>query len=156
MNCGLALLNFLLPNIFHSGQGFDEWFQTGKTTEELAENEESGESTKELAQSEESEKATKELAQISEILPASEPPKVPQERQEEIIVKFRQLLEPFLLRRLKIEVENALLPKKEVYLYVGMTALQKRWYQTILQKDISALNGVGLAKGETKTRNTPF
>ena len=134
-----ALLNFLLPDIFHSGQVFDQWFQNGQNADKEATEEEA--------------ECAKDQSSPAEDSPSDpQPPQVPKENQEEIIVKFRQLLEPFLLRRLKIEVENALLPKKEVYLYVGMTALQKRWYQTILQKDISALNGVGLAKGETKTR----
>lgn len=62
--------------------------------------------------------------------------------QTQIIEQLRRLLSPFLLRRLKADVEHSLLPKKEVNLYVGMTEMQKRWYRRILEKDIDAVNAV--------------
>jgi SWI/SNF-related matrix-associated actin-dependent regulator of chromatin subfamily A member 5 len=48
-------------------------------------------------------------------------------------------------------VEKSLLPKKEVNLYIGMSEMQVRWYQKILEKDIDAVNGAG-GKRESKTR----
>jgi SWI/SNF-related matrix-associated actin-dependent regulator of chromatin subfamily A member 5 len=45
------------------------------------------------------------------------------------------------LRRIKSDVEKSLLPKKEVNLYVGMSSMQRKWYQRILEKDIAAVNG---------------
>lgn len=51
------------------------------------------------------------------------------------------MLRPFLLRRVKADVEKSLLPKKEINVYVGMTALQRKWYKMILEKDIDAVNG---------------
>jgi superfamily II DNA or RNA helicase len=149
-----ALLNFLLPDIFQSGQFFDEWFQPGKGEETPLNDSQQAEKVQvEWDESKEPlSEAKTSFQQDSNAHNVIDESNSSSSSQEEIIVKFRQLLEPFLLRRLKVEVENALLPKKEVYLYVGMTALQKRWYQTILQKDISALNGVGMAKGESKTR----
>ena len=98
-----ALLNFLLPDVFRSGEDFDEWFK-----------EHEGE-------------------------------------QDDLVKKFRHLLQPFLLRRLKTDVEHSLLPKKEIYLYVKMTDVQKSWYQKILQKDAFALNEL-TGKTESKTR----
>ena len=53
---------------------------------------------------------------------------------------FRQVLRPFLLRRLKVDVEGSLPPKKEIKLFVGMTALQQQWYKNLLGKDIDLLN----------------
>lgn len=38
------------------------------------------------------------------------------------------MLRPFLLRRLKSEVEKRLKPKKEVKVYVGLSKLQREWY----------------------------
>jgi SWI/SNF-related matrix-associated actin-dependent regulator of chromatin subfamily A member 5 len=48
------------------------------------------------------------------------------------------------LRRIKSDVEKSLLPKKEVNLYVGMSSMQRKWYQRILEKDIAAVNGMYL------------
>jgi SNF2 family DNA or RNA helicase len=45
-----------------------------------------------------------------------------------------QILRPFLLRRLKADVEKSLLPKIETKLYVGMTSMQKEWYTRVLTK----------------------
>lgn len=64
-----------------------------------------------------------------------------------------KVLRPFLLRRIKADVEKSLLPKKEINLYVGMSAMQRKWYQKLLEKDIDAVNGAGgLNKREGKTR----
>eukprot|EP01114_Cavostelium_apophysatum_P015131 TRINITY_DN4061_c0_g2_i1.p1 TRINITY_DN4061_c0_g2~~TRINITY_DN4061_c0_g2_i1.p1 ORF type:complete len:648 (-),score=235.27 TRINITY_DN4061_c0_g2_i1:56-1999(-) len=62
--------------------------------------------------------------------------------QQQIIERLHKVLRPFLLRRLKVDVEKSLPPKKEVKLYVGMSAMQKEWYQKILMKDIDAINGL--------------
>ena len=56
-----------------------------------------------------------------------------------------------MLRRVKSDVEKSLLPKKEVNLYIGMSEMQVKWYQKILEKDIDAVNGAG-GKRESKTR----
>lgn len=79
-------------------------------------------------------------------------------------------MRPFLLRRLKSEVEKRLKPKKEVKVYVGLSKIQREWYvlklniyiymfvlniivmQTnviyfrytkVLMKDIDVVNGAG-------------
>jgi hypothetical protein len=56
---------------------------------------------------------------------------------------FAQILQPFLLRRLKADVEKNLLPKKELKVYVGMSKVQREWYTKILMKDIDILNAAG-------------
>lgn len=96
-----ALLNFLLPDVFHNVEDFDRCFSEGSD-------------------------------------------------QGGTVSQLRSLLEPFLLRRLKREVEHSLLPKKEVYLYVPLSEMQRRWYQKILQKDISSLSNLA-GKGITRT-----
>jgi SWI/SNF-related matrix-associated actin-dependent regulator of chromatin subfamily A member 5 len=89
-----ALLNFLLPKIFHSSEDFDAWFNMDQG-------------------------------------------------QEAVITKLHAVLRPFMLRRLKNDVEKSLKPKIETKLYIGMTEMQRTWYQKILTKDISALNALG-------------
>ena len=71
--------------------------------------------------------------------------------QDTVVQQLHRVLRPFLLRRVKSDVEKSLLPKKEVNLYVGMSEMQVRWYQKILEKDIDAVNGAG-GKRESKTR----
>ena len=73
------------------------------------------------------------------------------EDQDTVVQQLHRVLRPFLLRRVKSDVEKSLLPKKEVNLYIGMSEMQVRWYQKILEKDIDAVNGAG-GKRESKTR----
>lgn len=71
--------------------------------------------------------------------------------QDTVVQQLHRVLRPFLLRRVKADVEKSLLPKKEVNLYIGMSDMQIKWYQKILEKDIDAVNGAG-GKKESKTR----
>lgn len=68
-----------------------------------------------------------------------------------VIQQLHKVLKPFLLRRLKSDVEKSLLPKKELNVYIGMSDMQKKWYQKLLEKDIDAVNGAN-GKKESKTR----
>lgn len=74
-----------------------------------------------------------------------------QEDQDKIVQQLHQVLQPFLLRRIKNDVEKSLLPKQELNVYVGMSPMQRKWYQSILEKDIDAVNGAN-GKKESKTR----
>lgn len=60
-----------------------------------------------------------------------------------LVERLHAVLRPFLLRRLKSEVEKRLLPKKEVKVYVGLSKMQREWYTRILMKDIDVVNGAG-------------
>lgn len=71
--------------------------------------------------------------------------------QDEMVTHLRRLLQPFLLRRLKADVEHSLLPKKELNLYVGMSEMQRTWYRRILERDIAAVNGL-VKGGEGRVR----
>ncbi|KAI9806762.1 MAG: hypothetical protein M1825_006219 [Sarcosagium campestre] len=73
------------------------------------------------------------------------------EDQDAVVQQLHRVLRPFLLRRVKNDVEKSLLPKKEVNLYIGMSEMQVKWYQKILEKDIDAVNGAA-GKRESKTR----
>jgi len=71
--------------------------------------------------------------------------------QDTVVQQLHRVLRPFLLRRVKSDVEKSLLPKKEVNVYLGMSDMQVKWYKKILEKDIDAVNGAG-GKRESKTR----
>jgi superfamily II DNA or RNA helicase len=80
--------------------------------------------------------------------------------QDTVIMHLKKLLQPFLLRRLKADVEHTLLSKKEVHLYVGLTPLQRTWYRQILEREVVTVvkaadgsnNSVGSGREEKKTR----
>mmetsp|Transcript_40687 Transcript_40687/g.90456 ORF Transcript_40687/g.90456 Transcript_40687/m.90456 type:complete len:1088 (-) Transcript_40687:511-3774(-) len=63
------------------------------------------------------------------------------EKEAEVVQQLHKVLRPFLLRRVKSDVERSLPPKKETILKIGMTEMQRKWYAGLLQKDIDALNG---------------
>ena len=60
-----------------------------------------------------------------------------------MVARLHGVLKPFLLRRLKADVEKSLLPKKETNIYVSMSKMQREWYTKILMKDIDIVNGAG-------------
>lgn len=62
------------------------------------------------------------------------------EDKSEVTAKLHKVLRPFLLRRLKTEVEHSLPPKKEIKLYIGMTDMQREWYTSILSKNVDVIN----------------
>jgi len=64
-------------------------------------------------------------------------------QKDEAVVQLHKLLRPFLLRRVKAEVEKGLPPKKETILKIGMSEMQLKWYKNLMQKDIDAINGAG-------------
>ncbi|KAF3589800.1 hypothetical protein F2Q69_00032310, partial [Brassica cretica] len=66
--------------------------------------------------------------------------------QQEVVQQLHKVLRPFLLRRLKSDVEKGLPPKKETILKVGMSQMQKQYYKALLQKDLEALNAGGERK----------
>ena len=74
-----------------------------------------------------------------------------EEEKDKVVKQLHTVLQPFLLRRIKNEVETSLLPKQELNLYVGMSPMQKKWYRKILEKDLDAVNGANGNK-ESKTR----
>uniref|UniRef100_F7FAD4 SWI/SNF related, matrix associated, actin dependent regulator of chromatin, subfamily a, member 1 n=1 Tax=Monodelphis domestica TaxID=13616 RepID=F7FAD4_MONDO len=60
-----------------------------------------------------------------------------------LVERLHAVLKPFLLRRIKAEVEKSLPPKKEVKIYLGLSKMQREWYTRILMKDIDILNSAG-------------
>jgi ATP-dependent DNA helicase len=53
-----------------------------------------------------------------------------------VVSSLHAILKPFLLRRLKVDVEKDLPPKKEYLLYAPLTQQQKDIYQAIVSRNI--------------------
>lgn len=60
---------------------------------------------------------------------------------ERMISQLHKILRPFMLRRLKADVEKSLPPKSETILFTGMSTMQKNLYKQILMRDIDVING---------------
>jgi SWI/SNF-related matrix-associated actin-dependent regulator of chromatin subfamily A member 5 len=79
-------------------------------------------------------------------------------KSKKVVEALHKILRPFLLRRVKSDVEKSLLPstscispswggcspptEKEINIYVGLTEMQRKWYRSVLEKDIDAVNGI--------------
>ncbi|KAL8629758.1 hypothetical protein Q9189_004552 [Teloschistes chrysophthalmus] len=69
------------------------------------------------------------------------------QRRQETIDSLHSILKPFLLRRIKSDVENHLPPKREYILYAPLTAVQKEMYRKIKDGDIrSYLEGKAIER----------
>ncbi|XP_047572229.1 probable global transcription activator SNF2L1 isoform X3 [Lutra lutra] len=62
---------------------------------------------------------------------------------QKLVERLHTVLKPFLLRRIKTDVEKSLPPKKEIKIYLGLSKMQREWYTKILMKDIDVLNSAG-------------
>lgn len=60
-----------------------------------------------------------------------------------IVEQLHTILDTFMLRRIKADVETSLLPKKEFKLYVNMTELQRQTYINVLLKKVTTINALG-------------
>jgi len=63
------------------------------------------------------------------------------DEKNKLISQLHKILRPFMLRRLKVDVEKSLPPKHETILFTGMSVLQKKLYKDILLRDINVLQG---------------
>jgi SNF2-related domain/HMG-box domain/DNA-binding domain len=68
-----------------------------------------------------------------------------------LISQLHKILRPFMLRRLKVDVEKSLPPKHETILFTGMSGMQKKLYRDILIRDIDAIQGGGKNSGGSRT-----
>jgi len=64
---------------------------------------------------------------------------VAQEMQNNILTTLHQILTPFLLRRVKSDVDLQIPPKKEVLVYCPLTDRQRTLYQAVLDKALTEL-----------------
>lgn len=75
---------------------------------------------------------------------------VKQERQGNILSTLHQILTPFLLRRVKADVDLKIPPKKELLVYCPMTDRQRKMYEATVNKTISQMVGQDGQEGEVK------
>ncbi|KZV70252.1 hypothetical protein PENSPDRAFT_743561 [Peniophora sp. CONT] len=76
------------------------------------------------------------------------------EKSKKVVEALHKILRPFLLRRVKADVEKSLLPKKEINIFIPLTEMQRKWYRSVLEKDIDAVNGLtGKKEGKTRLMN---
>lgn len=101
-----SLLNFLLPDVFHSCDDFEKWFKMPLKK--------FGASEKDI-----------DLSEENKLL---------------LIHRFHQVLRPFLLRRVKKEVESELPSKVEYIIKVELSAWQKVIYNQIDENQCLALD----------------
>lgn len=59
---------------------------------------------------------------------------------DDMVNRLHRILKPFMLRRIKSEVEKTLLPKIETKIFVGLSKVQREWYRKVLLKDITILH----------------
>lgn len=64
---------------------------------------------------------------------------------DDIVKRLHTILRPFMLRRIKSEVEKSLLPKIELKLFVGLTTIQRETYKKVLMKDVQTISSLGKA-----------
>lgn len=69
------------------------------------------------------------------------------DEKNKLISQLHKILRPFMLRRLKADVEKSLPPKHETILFTGMSAMQKKLYRDILIRDIDAIQGTNKNAG---------
>eukprot|EP01050_Picozoa_sp_SAG11_P007287 SAG11_NODE_601_length_8254_cov_12.333047_3_plen_169_part_00 len=60
-----------------------------------------------------------------------------------MINQLHRLLRPFILRRLKVEVERGIPDKHELTVYCKLTAAQIATYKAVLKNNVEVLNGHG-------------
>ena len=75
------------------------------------------------------------------------------DEKNKLISQLHKILRPFMLRRLKVDVEKSLPPKHETILFTGMSKMQKKLYKDILMRDLGVLQGKAGASGRTAVLN---
>ncbi|CCI49756.1 unnamed protein product [Albugo candida] len=76
------------------------------------------------------------------------------EAKKQMIGQLHKILRPFMLRRLKADVEKSLPPKKETLLFVGMSLMQKTLYKSLLLRDMDTITGkVGAGVSRSALQN---
>lgn len=129
-----SLLNFLLPTIFNSVKSFEDWFNApfAKYTDSSS------------SSSAATAAAAANSLQISE------------EEALLIIKRLHKLLRPFLLRRLKKDVEKELPDKREEIVQCPMSHLQRQLYEMIKREGRNEIIGGGGGAFEGRKSNTPL
>ncbi|KAJ3825138.1 SNF2 family N-terminal domain-containing protein [Lentinula raphanica] len=159
-----ALLNFIAPEIFVSYSDLELFLNkddvpttaTVANTDDAMDIDASGkDSAMEIDGAEIEQTPGESKSQEGSVAQGKQKEQTEQEKKSQKVVEaLHKILRPFLLRRVKADVEKGLLPKKEINIYVPLTPMQRRWYRSVLEKDIDAVNGLtGKKEGKTRLMN---
>ena len=170
-----SLLNFICPEIFSNYKDLESFLHkdtkpaSGTTTAAQSgapsvAGDDAGEGDGDINMEEE--------APPAEEAPAKTDKELEEEKSRKVVEALHKILRPFLLRRVKADVERNLLPsmhimanlrsqiliclttEKEINIYVGLAEMQRRWYRSVLEKDIDAVNGLtGRKEGKARLMN---
>lgn len=61
-------------------------------------------------------------------------------KSQEIITDLHETIRPYILRRLKEDVEKSVPPKEETLIEVELTVLQKQYYRALYEKNLKFLH----------------
>jgi ATP-dependent DNA helicase len=126
-----SLLNFILPDIFEDLDAFQEWYVALGTAT--------------ISQYSLTSNSRFNLGTMQSHLSS--------ERSSHIVHSLHAILKPFLLRRLKVDVETSLPPKKEYVLYAPLSERQNDVYDQVVKGDLrSFLMGKGKADNNNKEK----
>ena len=115
-----SLLHFLMPHIFESHKEFKDWFCNPVTG--MIEGTETVNQELRLEQRE----------RPSCLHPLLTSPLLPLQVNQELIERLHSILRPFLLRRLKADVEKSLLPKIEHVVPCPLSKRQRELYEDFM------------------------
>jgi len=76
--------------------------------------------------------------------------------EQEVITQLHRVLKPFLLRRIKVDVESSIPPKTELIVYTQLAPMQREQYKNILKRDMDALyqsSGTALTANKSRLMN---
>lgn len=104
-----SLLNFLLPDIFDDLEVFQRWFDVSEIIDD--------DSTSVNSNAEDG---------------------IAEQHRLSIVANLHSILRPFLLRRLKVDVETDLPPKKEYLISCHMSGLQVQYYHAALTRQLAS------------------
>jgi ATP-dependent DNA helicase len=114
-----SLLNFILPDIFDSLENFQRWFDFSDVIDE---------------------------SKLSLSLKSEPAPTAPSassngggDSDHQLVGKLHNILRPFLLRRLKGDVDLQIPKKREIVLYASFNPAQKAFYNAIRMRDFAQL-----------------
>ena len=64
----------------------------------------------------------------------------------QVLSTFNELINPYLLRRKKEDVDDTIPQKEETLVEVALTAIQKTYYKAVLEKNMSILTKGGIKR----------
>ncbi|KAI9103087.1 SNF2 family N-terminal domain-containing protein [Phlyctochytrium arcticum] len=124
-----VLLNFVMPEVFGDWEKFGGWFGFQQPSDDNGDTEERHEQQDDHSPGGKTEK--------EETSPVAVPPAparravhpiMSRQQKTQFVTQLHTILKPFLLRRIKSEVEVSLPKKKEYILYAPLTLVQQRLY----------------------------